>query len=48
MEGMFYTLFSKKLPRLCLRMSGEKPAFFRKFGILAMLAGLLIVALNRL
>lgn len=48
MEGMFYSLFSKKLPDFFKRMSGESPVAFRKFGIIAMLAGLLLIGTTRI
>lgn len=48
MEGVFYAACAKKLPGMFLFMAAQAPSTLRLGGIIAMLAGLGIIALTRL
>lgn len=48
MEGLFYASCAKKLPQILLFMAAQPPSSLRLGGIIAMLAGLGLIAVVRL
>lgn len=48
MEGLFYTIFARKLPNLFLYMAEQNPSLLRRGGVIAILAGVAVIALARL
>ena len=47
MEGFFYAVFAKKLPAMFLYMAGQGSSLLRKGGLIAMLAGVAVIALAK-
>ena len=48
MEGVFYAACANKLPGLFIYMAAQRPSSLRLGGVIAMLAGLGVIALTRL